>query len=253
VTARGRSIVEASTSGTYYTTVDLAAAVVRGLSFSPDDVALEPHVGAGGWAEALLELRAQGRGPRVYASDIDPAAAGLRLPGLEGVRVRDALDPLPACWPRPTWMIGNPPYSIRKPVLDERGKHKRHPKGHKRAGELAYVTVEVGTRHVEHALDVTARHVLYLLPITFLGSRKRLALYGQRYLRAAHVLIPRPSFTGTGSDSNEYAMLWWDKQRRAGHGAEIDWTTWRDEAPRARAGEGRGRQKPRAVSALSAK
>jgi len=78
--------------------------------------------------------------PRVYsvaALDIDPNA-----PGLAQAHFPEVGDFLTASIPHCTWIIGNPPYSNAE-------------------------------AHVRRALDVTWRHVAFLLRLGFLESRKR--------------------------------------------------------------------------------
>ncbi len=49
----------------------------------------------------------------------------------------------------------------------------------------------------------------FLLRLNFLGSLKRSAWLKQHPPSALTVLAPRPSFTGCGTDSCEYAIFWW--------------------------------------------
>lgn len=53
--------------------------------------------------------------------------------------------------------------------------------------------------------------VIYLLRLNFLGSQKRKAFWQAH--RPSHVMVlsKRPSFTGNGTDSIEYAWFAWDK------------------------------------------
>lgn len=96
-------------------------------------------------------------------------------PGVD-LRQRDALSV--EGWQRPDLVITNPPYSLAEAF-------------------------------VERAIAETAPHggtVAMLLRLAFLASRKRVAL-----LRAhppdVHVLSRRPSFTGGGTDSADYAWF----------------------------------------------
>ena len=50
----------------------------------------------------------------------------------------------------------------------------------------------------------------FLLRLNFLGSLKRSAWLKENPPSALTVLTPRPSFTGKGADSCEYAIFWWD-------------------------------------------
>lgn len=53
--------------------------------------------------------------------------------------------------------------------------------------------------------------VVYLLRLNFLGSQKRKAFWQAN--RPSHILVlsKRPSFTGGGTDSIEYAWFCWDR------------------------------------------
>lgn len=59
-----------------------------------------------------------------------------------------------------------------------------------------------------------ANCVVMLLPINFLGSQKRQEWWQTRKPTAFHILSKRPSFTGSGTDSNEYAWYVWDSTGR---------------------------------------
>jgi hypothetical protein len=56
--------------------------------------------------------------------------------------------------------------------------------------------------------------VIMLLRLNFLGSQKRKAFWVDNTPTALHILSKRPSFTGTGTDSTEYAWFVWDKTLR---------------------------------------
>jgi len=53
--------------------------------------------------------------------------------------------------------------------------------------------------------------VVMLLRINFLGSQKRNAFWHENPVTGLIVLSKRPSFTGKGTDSIEYAWFIWDK------------------------------------------
>ena len=55
--------------------------------------------------------------------------------------------------------------------------------------------------------------VAYLLRVNFLGSQKRKAFWQANPLTHLYVLSQRPSFTGHGTDSTEYAWFVWDRLR----------------------------------------
>lgn len=67
--------------------------------------------------------------------------------------------------------------------------------------------------HIRHALDIMeAGDVLaFLLRLNLLGSRSRLDLWASTSLSEVIPVVPRPSFTGGGSDATEYAVFVWIK------------------------------------------
>ncbi len=84
--------------------------------------------------------------------------------------------------PRPrTLILGNPPY---------------------RAAES----------HIRAALSWMARGdvLAFLLRLNFLGSLGRVPLWRETPLAAVVPVVPRPSFTGGGSDATEYAVFVWE-------------------------------------------
>lgn len=54
--------------------------------------------------------------------------------------------------------------------------------------------------------------VAFLLRLGFLGSRKRASMWRRYPPDHITVLTPRPTFTGTGTDSAEYGIFWWVSQ-----------------------------------------
>lgn len=68
----------------------------------------------------------------------------------------------------------------------------------------------------------------FVLRLNFLGSTKRSGLWHDHPPDAVYTLEPRPSFTGGGNDSTEYALIVWRHARRTGQ--LVDWIRWgRDE------------------------
>jgi len=59
-----------------------------------------------------------------------------------------------------------------------------------------------------------ANTVIMLLRLNFLGSQKRNAWFVENEPTSLFVLSKRPSFTGKGTDSTEYAWFVWDKTDR---------------------------------------
>ena len=82
--------------------------------------------------------------------------------------------------------------------------------------------------HILRALDVTGRHVAFLLRSEMLGGHDHLDdLWSCTPLRMTVYLVPRPQFGDSGgSDKAEYVLFWWDK---AYHGAPtVAWLRWRE-------------------------
>lgn len=110
----------------------------------------------------------------VIALDLNPDAPALGM--VRGAAV-DFLSVRPKT--RPRWVIGNPPYNTAQ-------------------------------EHAAHALDVTDRHVVFLLRLAFLETKKRASFWAANPCRHVWVLSERPSFTGGGTDSCAYGFFWWD-------------------------------------------
>lgn len=68
----------------------------------------------------------------------------------------------------------------------------------------------IAQEFVEHSLEV-ADTVIMLLRINFLGAQKRYKFFFENEPDALYVLSKRPSFTGKGTDSTEYAWYIWQK------------------------------------------
>lgn len=72
----------------------------------------ELHVGGGAWVRAARQVWA--RSVRILAVDIDPHAAGLRMPEVDKALCGDVLEPdvqAKVAAYRPTLVLGNPPFS----------------------------------------------------------------------------------------------------------------------------------------------
>ena len=178
----------------YYTPFALARACV-GAWWQHAQVshAFEPSLGGGAFVEAL-----QAHGVTVAGCDVDPDALGLRA--VQSSTIGDFLRVSPGHCSRllgasvPA-VVGNPPYAEAE-------------------------------AHVRHALEVTDRHVLFLLRASFLGSRRRIrGLWRDHPPRRVWWICPRPSFTGDGkTDGAEYALFWWDTEHKGE--PVIDWLRW---------------------------
>lgn len=80
-------------------------------------------------------------------------------------------------------IITNPPFSIAQEILE----------------------------HILDNVDLEETKVIMLLRLNFLGSQKRHEFWKKHLPDRIHVLSKRPSFTGQGTDSQEYAWFVWDK------------------------------------------
>lgn len=155
----------------YWTPDQLARVLVGRLNLMAGDTCLEPHVGGGAFARALVARQA-----RVTALDIDPTAPGLQTHGLKWAGCQDFLT-----YQRPgfDWVIGNPPYKYAE-------------------------------AHVRHAL-ARGHRVAFLLRLGYLESRKRVPFWREWPAAHVSVLAERPSFTGTGTDATAYGFFQWNQ------------------------------------------
>lgn len=170
----------------YYTPDALAKALVGVLPMIPDDAALEPHVGGGAFARAM-----RARGVRVHGLDLDIEAAGID----DCNSSETGIDFLAWTGRRQRdWIIGNPPYGDAE-------------------------------AHIRHALDITGRHVAFLLRLAMLETAGRIPLWRDHPPRMVWVLSQRPSFTGGSTDSCAYGWFWWDKRHVGDTG--LGWVSWK--------------------------
>jgi len=121
----------------YYTDLSLARRCVSLLPIERHDLVMEPHVGGGSFAQALIERT----DARIHVRDINPHAPGLSK-NVDARTVGCFLSWRPDANPvygtptdaqRPEWIAGNPPYG------------------------------EDLMPHVSHALRVSRRHVAMLV------------------------------------------------------------------------------------------
>ena len=187
----------------YYTRDDVARAcvsVVQQLEPVLGRV-LEPHVGGGAFARALLDLTAAA----VDVADIDSHAPGLDLDQYGARRpVASAcldflhLDVGHMFWPS-GWIFMNPPYS------------------HAEA-------------HIKHALRVAPRVVALVRLAILSGEGRAKRLHHRAPLRRVWVLAGRPSFTVTGTGRYDYALLMYDRRWR-GPATVVPGWRWREAVP----------------------
>lgn len=89
----------------------------------------------------------------------------------------------------------------------------------RRTNDLGFFDVIMGNPPNRWALDfikasmLISKHVIFLLPLGFLGSRHRNEWWHENKPRCVYVLPHKPSFTGFGSDSSDYAWIHWDMSR----------------------------------------
>ncbi len=154
---------------------------------------------------------------------------------------------------RPLWVFGNPPYSVIDPacpcpdcdgsgqVPGARGGSRkcpacnRWPAGKRPQGlpegHQAERLIAVADLHVRRALEVTRRHVVYVLRLPYLGGMDRFSsLWAGGGLRAVWTAVGRPSYAHGGTDSVETAVFWWDRNWTKPH-FEGGWLTWKGGAP----------------------
>jgi len=92
------------------------------------------------------------------------------------------------------WVVGNPPYKD-------------------------------ATYHIEHACALARVGVAFVLRLNILGSIKRQEFWRKYPPAEVHVLTPRPSFTGGGSDATEYGFFVWRMDEPAD--SRLLFTQWR--------------------------
>jgi len=175
----------------YYTPLAVAQACVRVLHphLRYGTSVLEAHVGGGAFFEALFFER-----PDVVLSamDIDPEAPGLewalhrKCPAIDA----DFLQTQPEV----DWIVGNPPYDNAQ-------------------------------AHVEHALQHARQGVAFLLRLAFLESGKRAPFWHYNPPTSVHVLVTRPSFAFSHTDSAAYGWFVWSKGNFAK--PTLGWIDWR--------------------------
>lgn len=168
----------------FYATPDalalaICAHVARGFLFAP--LVVEPSAGHGPFVRAA---RRTWPGAEIVAVDVSPdRLPDLSLAGADSVLVSDWLQiaALPRSRTR-VLVLGNPPFR-------EAEEHIRHALGLMAAGD----------------------ELVFLLRLNLLGSRSRVAFWESTPLAEVVPIVPRPSFTGGGSDATEYALFRWVK------------------------------------------
>ena len=234
MTARHRGGSRPCGDGRYFTPDALAEAHVALLPPIPAGAfVLEAHAGGGAYVRALIGRRHRtGERFSILVMDRDPRVAGLAsIEPEHGDRaaVGDFLQlaDWPADWPDRVWaVVGNPPYSVRLPVLGKDGQPLVYPPSHKRRGQLRERVIEVGTDHTLRALELATHVVSFLLRAGFAGGIERYGrLFAGGRLASRLTVVPRPSFTGGGSDATEFETFTFRPLGEAGEVAG-GWLVW---------------------------
>lgn len=175
--------------GAWDTHPEVARVFVRWAKVMPDDLVLEPSVGIGNIAHAIIET-----GAHVTACEIDAARAEVsaRRLGIE-VRVADFLCVTDMA-ERVTLACMNPPYE--------------------KDGE---------TRHMLHALTFAPR-VCAIVRLVALASAARAASWRSVSVTRLAVLVPRPTFAAT-SGMDEIAFV--EIERGDKSQPTLEWLAWR--------------------------
>lgn len=245
MTRKGRAGSKVEPGGRYFTPREVARACVRALDLprGPGVVIADTSAGGGAWLDALTEqdLRAAHEARDLVANhrrtlialDIDPAAPALApTAGNWRKAPHDWTGPtLPTCWPtapKIDAIVGNPPYSITETVLGPDGEPVRYGPRHKRAGEIRTRTIEVATGHVLR--DLERAHVVGLVLRTSYLEGERWERHPELWsrLHVVHLLEPRVSFDGEGSDGAGYSLFEWRATPRATDEPVIRRLRWRE-------------------------
>lgn len=262
MTRKGRAGSKVEPGGRYFTPREVARACVEALDLprGPGVVIADTSAGGGAWLDALVwqDLRAAamagepaiGHRRTLIALDIDPGAPALAPTA--GDWHKAAHDwtgaTLPTRWPAGPIdaIVGNPPYSITEIVQGKDGQPARYGPRHKRAGEVRTRTVEVATSHVLRDLE-RARVVGLVLRTSYLEG-ERWELYPELWerLHVVHLLDPRVSFDGEGSDGAGYSLFEWRDTPRTTAEPALCRLRWRE------AGNGKARKPGSARRAAAA-
>jgi hypothetical protein len=162
-----------------YTPQALADTLVRLLPRRDLATVLEPHAGGGAFVRALQRI-----GAHVVAFDVDGTAQGLIDADAEATCDFLKVDPLdvqvdPVRDPKDMYLdavVGNPPFSNAE-------------------------------EHIRHALDVSGRHVAFLLRVGFLCSARRVEFWLENPCANVWPIAQRPKQWQAAYD---YAFFHWD-------------------------------------------
>ena len=191
-----------------FTPDNLALAIVDRMVLwgylRPEHTVWEMHAGSGAFVRAL----AARLGPsQVVASDIDPDAPGLRVPGVRAFPGWDALRGYPIAGEQPDWTPGNPPFARHTGEWKTRTKCKGggYGDGHslcKACDGTGKVPVmeTIWHEHVDIARKVARVGVAFLLRMSFLEPVKERA-HLVNAVSEIWPVTPRPSYSGPTGES----------------------------------------------------
>lgn len=184
-----------------YSPDNLALAIVdRLISWGylrPEHTVWEMHAGSGAFVKAL----AARLGPsQVVASDIDPDAPGLMVPGVRAFPGWDALRGYPIVGEQPDWAPGNPPFA-RHIGWKACSKCRNGAVCEKCDGTGKVPVMEtIWHEHVDMARKVARVGVAFLLRMSFLEPVKERAHLVDAVSEIWPV-TPRPSYSGPTGES----------------------------------------------------
>ena len=163
---------------------------------------LEPAAGTGMLIEAVNAIRRDIQWKAIELRDTCESALSGAVGPLGEVSITDFLQVAPQDSGQEfTVIITNPPYSMAMPMI-------------------------------EHSLAFQSRFVVMLLRLNFLASESR-AKFMRQYSPDVYVLPNRPSFSGRGTDSIDYAWFVWHgrQQRQQGKLVVLPTTSAADRRP----------------------
>jgi len=229
-----------------YTPPALARRLVDLLPILPTDEVLEPHVGGGAFARALVA-----KVDAVVVNDLDPHAPGLCTPGIVWSHSEDFIQFRGNSAPKlPAWMSSfDPPASFQKDGarnLEQAYKamvtidRTLFPDGCPWPGEGCKWDWIVGNppykdaeSHCRRALELS-HNVAFLLRLGFLSSKKRIPFFKEHPPSAVFVIQGRPNFregrinekTGKpyGTDNSDYAFIVWGGWPN--ESPTLQWVAW---------------------------
>lgn len=192
--SRARAVEDRVDLDAYQTPPALAREIVAVLAkrlrlFRPEII--EPSAGTGAFVRACRE---QWPAAHITAVDVDSRHEAACVAA--GANLFDARE-----W---TAYAGD---------LARVGRHPGAPPRRLIVGNPPYREAEA---HVEAGLRALSpgEHLAFLLRLNLLGSRARVSFWKEHPATWIAPVVPRPSFTGTGSDATEYAVFCWRAGRR---------------------------------------